>query len=51
MPSDIPDILSRIVAEKRQEVAVKLKLRKGLERMAETQRSQRRPFRQAPSTS
>jgi indole-3-glycerol phosphate synthase len=47
MLSDIPDILARIVAVKRLEVAEKLKLRKGLEQMAETQRSQRRPFRQA----
>lgn len=47
MPPDIPDILARIVAVKRLEVAEKLKLRKGLERMAEAQRSQRRPFRQA----
>ena len=47
MPPDIPDILARIVAVKRLEVGEKLKLRKGLERMAETQRVQRRPFRQA----
>jgi len=32
---------------KRLEIAEKLKLRKGLERIAETQRGQRRPFRQA----
>jgi indole-3-glycerol phosphate synthase len=47
MPPDLPDILARIVAVKRLEVAEKLKLRKGLERIAEAQRSQRRPFRQA----
>jgi indole-3-glycerol phosphate synthase len=47
MPPDLPDILARIVAVKRLEVAEKLKLRKGLERIAEAQRSQRRGFRKA----
>ncbi len=47
MPPELPDILARIVAVKRLEVAEKLKLRKGLERNAETQRGQRRSFRQA----
>ena len=47
MQPDLPDILARILAVKRLEVAEKLKLRKGLERIAEFQRSQRRPFRQA----
>src|SRR5271157_5029619 len=47
MQPDLPDILARIVAVKRLEIAEKLKLRKGLERMAEPQRGQRRPFRQA----
>jgi hypothetical protein len=51
MQPDLPDILARILAVKRLEVAEKLKLRKGLERIAEFQRSQRRPFRQAPSAS
>ncbi|MGO9240465.1 MAG: indole-3-glycerol phosphate synthase TrpC [Bryobacteraceae bacterium] len=47
MPPDIPDILARIVAVKRQEVRVKLLQRKALESTAEAQRGQRRPFRQA----
>ncbi len=47
MPPELPDILARIVAVKRREVAEKLKLRKGLERIAAAQSGQRRPFRQA----
>ena len=43
----LPDILARIVAVKREEVAAKLKFRIGLERNAETQRGQRRSFRKA----
>ncbi len=43
----VPDILARIVEVKRVEVAAKLKLRKGLERNAESQRGQRRGFRKA----
>jgi indole-3-glycerol phosphate synthase len=43
----VPDILARIVEVKRVEVAQKLKVRKGLERNAETQRGQRRSFRKA----
>ena len=43
----VPDILARIVEVKRVEVAEKLKLRKGLERNADSQRGQRRSFRQA----
>jgi indole-3-glycerol phosphate synthase len=43
----VPDILARIVEVKRVEVAEKLKLRKGLERNAESQRGQRRSFRKA----
>ena len=47
MAPELPDILARIVAVKRQEVRVKLLQRKALESTAETQRGQRRPFRQA----
>ncbi len=47
MPLAVPDILARIVEVKRVEVAEKLKVRKGLERNAETQRGQRRSFHKA----
>jgi indole-3-glycerol phosphate synthase len=43
----VPDILARIVAVKRVEVAEKLKVRKGLERNAESQLGQRRSFRKS----
>jgi indole-3-glycerol phosphate synthase len=47
MTKAVPDILARIVDVKRVEVAEKLKVRKGLERNAESQRGQRRSFRKA----
>jgi len=45
MATTIPDILARIVATKRIEVAEKSKLRKGLEQNATFQIQQRRCFR------
>ena len=47
MTPDLPDILARIVSVKRQEVRVKLQQLKALESMAESQRGQRRSFRDA----
>jgi len=47
MTQAVPDILARIAAVKRAEIAEKLKFRKGLERNALTQRGQRRSFRRA----
>ena len=44
MATNIPDILARIVATKRMEVAEKCKLRKGLEQNATFQIKQRRSF-------
>ena len=45
MSTQIPDILARIVATKRDEVAAKTKLRKGMEQNARFQAGQRRGFR------
>lgn len=47
MASTIPDILARIVARKRQEVAEKLGHRANMERNAAFQKAQRRDFRAA----
>lgn len=44
---EIPDILARIVARKRQEVAEKAHLRNGMEQNARYQSAQRRDFRKA----
>jgi indole-3-glycerol phosphate synthase len=47
MTQEIPDILARIVDRKRQEVAVKAPLRKGMEQNARYQSGQRRDFKAA----
>lgn len=47
MTQEIPDILARIVDRKRQEVAAKAPLRKGMEQNARYQSGQRRDFKAA----
>jgi indole-3-glycerol phosphate synthase len=47
MTQEFPDILARIVDRKRQEVAVKAPLRKGMEQNARYQSGQRRDFKAA----